>query len=124
MNILLSFIGVAIYIVYIWTVWSNKKDKGETEFNTFKDLIHDERQEIVWTSIGALVFAFGGEGILDSICDIFEFIWGSDIQDLCISLQVNNEGLFHVIGSASLGTIAILLIKIVKKKAKRKLEEI
>lgn len=123
MNILLSFIGVLVYFVYTWTVWSNKKDRNLTEIKTFEKLLYDERQELVWTSIGAAAFAFGGEGLIDSVCDIVKYLWDESAQDLCISLQVNNEGLFHVIGSSTLGTIAIFLIKLSKKKARKKLEE-
>lgn len=140
MNILLSFIGLACYIFFVWGRWSTNKDnkEGRKPIKSFKDLKHRvksgalgflteiyyERQEIGWTAIGALAFSYGGEGLLDSVCDTVNFVWGDNAEDLCVSWQINNDGLFHIAGSALFGTVAIILIKIGKAKAKKKLENL
>jgi len=127
--IALSFIGVGLYILYVWFVWSNRFDKKKKGFDievedNFLEKLHDERQELVATVIGAAFFAFGGEGILDSVCDGFNYFLGSSAHDFCTSIQVNNEEIFYVIGGACFGSIALFIIKMLKRKADKKLKDI
>lgn len=119
---LASLAGFALYIVYIWVVWSNQADDEETQF-TFKERIYRERQELVVTFIGALIFMWQGEGMVDSVCDGVKYFFNESAQDFCISVQVNMEELTYVIGGASFGSVGIFGIKMLKRKAKKKLDE-
>ena len=119
---LLALIGVPIYVGYVWFNWSNKADDGETKL-TFKERLYFERQEIILTCAGALLFAYGGEGVLDSVCDVIDYAFGSNAHDLCTDIQVNNEELFYIIGGASFGSLGLWAAKYLKKKAKKKMDE-
>ena len=121
--ILYSLVGVGLYIGYIWFRWSNKQDEGVTKL-TFKQRLHLERQEIVATSIGAILFMIGGEGVIDSACDIVGAVFGDKWSDVCISVQVNVEELIWVLGGASFGSILLFGVKFSKRKAKKKMDEL
>ena len=119
---LASLAGFALYIVYIWVVWSNQADDEETQF-TFKERIYRERQELVVTFIGALLFMWQGEGMIDTVCDGVKYFFNESAQSFCIAVQVNMEELTYVIGGASFGSVGIFGIKMLKRKARKKLEE-
>lgn len=129
MTELLSFLGIPLYIGIIWFRWSNKLDRKERGEeieveSTFKKKLHFERQEIAITIIGAIIFSLGGEGILDTVCDFVDFFFDSNAYDLCTTIQVNNEELFHVLGGATFGTLGLLAVKATKKKINKKIDEI
>ena len=121
MVVLASLAGFVLYIVYIWVMWSNQSDDHETKL-TFKERIYLERQELVVTFIGALLFMWQGEGMIDSVCDGVNTFFGEKYEDLCTSIQVNMEELSYVIGGASFGSVGIWGIKFLRKRAKKKLE--
>ena len=115
-----TFIGVALYVFRIWFKWSNRVDAG-VEDKTFKQELHEERQEIAVAIAGAFLFIISGDGVLDSCCDILEYFFNGS-HDVCTSIQVNMEELFYVIGGASFGSVLLFAVKMLKEKAKRKLE--
>lgn len=119
---LASLAGFGLYIVYIWVMWSNQSDDHETKL-TFKERIYLERQELVVTFIGALLFMWQGEGMVDSVCDGVKYFFNDEAEEFCIAVQVNMEELSYVIGGASFGSVGIFGIKMLKRKAKKKLEE-
>ena len=123
MIVLYSLIGMLLYFFYVWFRWSNQKDAGITNM-TFKQKIHDERQEFAATFIGAILFMLGGEGLADSVCDFVGFIFNDKAHDLCVSIQVNMEELIYVLGGASFGSILLFAVKYGKRKAKKKLDEL
>jgi len=115
-----SLSGFFLYVGYVWFVWSNKIDAGKTD-HSFLERLHLERQELVATFIGACIFMFGGEGVLDSVCDIIGYVFNDNANDLCISIQVNMEALSYIIGGAAFGSVLLWLVKFMKKKASDKL---
>lgn len=120
--IALSFTGVLIYIFYRWFVWSNAKDRDvEGIPESFKGELYRERQEIATTIIGALLFTLGGEGLLDSICEVSGHFLGEDTEELCTSIYINMLELVYVVGGASFGSIGIMLVKFSKRKIEKKL---
>lgn len=119
--ILYSLTGVLLYALYIWISWSNQLDDGETKLS-FKDRMYLERQELVITTIGALIFAWQGEGMLDSICDGVLYFFGDKAESFCVSVQVNMEELSYIIGGATFGSLGLFAVKLAKKRAKKKLD--
>ena len=118
---LYSLVGLPLYISYQWIMWSNQVAAGTTT-HTLKERINDEKQELLATAIGAVLFLFEGEGMIDSVCDIVGFVWSDKAHELCTSIQVNLEGTTYVIGGAAFGSVFLFLIKLLKNKAKKKLQ--
>ena len=118
--ILYTFVGVLLYVFKIWFRWSNQVDANQNK-NTFKQELHLERQEIASSIVGAFLFILGGEGVLDSCCDLIDYFF-SGSHDVCTSVQVNMEELFYVAGGAGFGSVLLFIVKVLKNKAKKKLE--
>lgn len=123
MIVLYSLVGIGVYIFFAWYKWSNQVDHGEN-FMTTDQWLYDQRQEFVGALVGAILFMIGGEGLIDSLCDVVGYIWSDDASELCISIQVNLEELIYIIGGASFSSILLFGIKYSKKKAKKKMDEI
>lgn len=117
-----SLSGFFLYIVYVWLTWSNERDDGKTDLS-LSQRMYFERQELVATFIGACIFMFGGEGVLDSMCDIVGYVFNDNALDLCTSIQVNMEEVLYVVGGAAFGSVLLWLVKYGKKKSEEKLKE-
>lgn len=117
-----TFLGVGIYGLFVWFMWSNDKKSGKTQL-TFKEKLNDEVEEIVVAVVGAILWLVGGEGVLDTCCEAIGMFFSAGAQDLCISAQVNTAELLNVIGGATFGSVLLFAVKYSKIKANKKLNE-
>ena len=123
MIVLYSLCGVALYVFFAWFKWSNQVDRGEAD-PSLNAWLYSERQEFAAVLVGAILFMIGGEGLIDALCSVVGHVWSDSSHDLCTSIQVDLEELIYVIGGGSFSSVLFFLIKLSKRKAKKKLDEI
>ena len=116
----LALLGLPLYFFYVWFVWSNRKDAGGRR--TFKRENYLQRQEYIAVFIGSLIFYFEGQGVFNSVCDVSEYFLGEKGHDVCIDIMTNNEGLLYLLSGSLFSFIVIFFVKLMKRKAKKKLE--